>query len=154
MEIKMSFKRETVEVVNESTNPLPQYQTEGSSGVDLMADTEAVIKPGEMVMISSGLRTRVPQGFEIQVRSRSGLAYKKQIFVLNSPGTIDSDYRGIIGVLLYNAGMEDFKVEKGDRIAQAVLCPVYQADWKLVESLEDTNRGSGGFGSTGTKNKN
>ena len=147
----MSFKRETVKVVNESTNPLPQYQTEGSSGADLMADADAVIEPGTLVMISSGLRTRVPQGFEIQVRSRSGLAYKKQIFVLNSPGTIDSDYTGLIGVLLYNAGKEPFEVKKGDRIAQAVLCPVVQADWELVDSLDETERGSGGFGHTGTK---
>jgi len=142
----------TVDVVNESANPLPKYQTEGSAGADLIADHDLVINPGEMKMVNSGLRVKIPHGFEIQVRSRSGLAYKKQVFVLNSPGTIDCDFRGLIGVLLYNAGREEFLVNKGDRIAQAVLCPVYQAKWNLVESLDETERGSGGFGSTGTKN--
>lgn len=138
--------------MNESTNPLPKYETKGAAGFDLTADHDAEIEPGKMVKVDSGLRVDIPEGFEIQVRSRSGLAYKKQVFVLNSPGTIDSDYRGIIGVLLFNAGDETFKVEKGDRIAQAVLCPVYQADLEQVKDLDDTDRGEGGFGHTGTRN--
>jgi dUTP pyrophosphatase len=147
----MSFRKVNLNVVNESANPLPKYETEGSAGADLIANEVACIKPGKMAMVDTGLRVAVPDGYELQVRSRSGLAAKKQVFVLNSPGTVDSDYRGLIKVLLFNAGEEDFNVELGDRIAQAVICPVYQADLHEVDSLDDTERGEGGFGHTGTK---
>ena len=145
----MSVRQETVFVVNESDNPLPKYQTEGSSGMDLMAEDGVVIAPSKMQMVPTGLRVKIPQGCEIQIRSRSGMAFKSQIFVLNSPGTIDADFRGLIGVLLFNAGAEPFEVKKGDRIAQAVLCPVIKLTWEEVESLEKTERGDGGFGHTG-----
>ena len=132
---------------------LPKYETEGSSGMDLAADITSTIniKPGESSIIPTGISVSIPVNYEIQIRPRSGLAAKSQISVLNTPGTIDADYRGEIKVILINLGNKTFKVEKGLRIAQMVLCPIEKAKIKEVEDLEKTDRGSGGFGSTGTK---
>ena len=132
---------------------LPKYETEGSSGLDLAAHiNESVeIKPGSTAIISTGLAVSIPKNFEIQIRPRSGLAAKNQISVLNTPGTIDADYRGELKVILINLSSKSFLVENGARIAQMVLCPVVKANLKEVKSLENTKRGSGGFGSTGTK---
>ena len=132
---------------------LPKYEPSGSSGMDLSANIENSIKiePGKTSIIPTGISVSVPQNHEIQIRPRSGLAAKNQISVLNSPGTIDADYRGEIKVILINLSDNTFVVEKGARIAQMVLCPVSKAQLEEVESLEKTMRGSGGFGSTGTK---
>ena len=132
--------------------PLPKYETSGSSGMDLAANLEKSVKiePGKVSVIPTGISLSIPQNFEIQIRPRSGLAAKNQISVLNTPGTIDSDYRGEIKVILINLGNRTFVVEKGARIAQMVLCPVVKAELREVDSLETTKRGSGGFGSTGT----
>ena len=131
----------------------PKYETEGSSGLDLAAyiDKNIEIKPGKSEIIPTGLSVAIPKNFEIQIRPRSGLAAKNQIGVLNSPGTIDADYRGEIKVILINLGKKKFVLEKGSRIAQMVLCPIAKAKIREVENLEKTDRGSGGFGSTGTK---
>ena len=132
---------------------LPKYETEGSSGLDLAANTDKQIKilPGKSEIISTGLAVAIPKNFEIQIRPRSGLAAKSQISVLNTPGTIDADYRGELKVILINLSDKVFVVEKGLRIAQMVLCPVVKATFKEVTELENTERGSGGFGSTGIK---
>ena len=132
---------------------LPKYETEGSSGLDLAANIDKQIKilPGKSEIISTGLAVAIPKNFEIQIRPRSGLAAKSQISVLNTPGTIDADYRGELKVILINLSDKVFVVEKGLRIAQMVLCPVVKAKLKEVTKLEDTERGSGGFGSTGIK---
>ena len=130
---------------------LPKYETEGSSGLDLAANIDKQIKilPGKSEIISTGLAVAIPKNFEIQIRPRSGLAAKSQISVLNTPGTIDADYRGELKVILINLSDKVFVVEKGLRIAQMVLCPVVKAKLKEVTELENTKRGSGGFGSTG-----
>ena len=132
---------------------LPKYETIGSSGMDLSANLETSIniEPGETALIPTGLSVSIPEHLEIQTRPRSGLASKKKITVLNSPGTIDSDYRGEIKVLLINHGKSIFTVEKGVRIAQMVICPIIKARLEEVEDLESTKRGEGGFGSTGAK---
>ena len=132
---------------------LPKYETEGSSGLDLAAniDKNIEIKPGSTAVIPTGIAVSIPKNFEIQIRPRSGLAAKNQISVLNTPGTIDADYRGELKVILINLGTKSFLVENGTRIAQMVLCPIVKANLKEVKTLEDTERGSGGFGSTGTK---
>ena len=132
---------------------LPKYETEGSSGLDLAANTDKQIKilPGKSEIIPTGLAVAIPKNFEIQIRPRSGLAAKSQISVLNTPGTIDADYRGELKVILINLSDKVFVVEKGLRIAQMVLCPVVKATLKEVTNLENTERGSGGFGSTGIK---
>ena len=132
---------------------LPKYKTSGSSGMDLAANINANINinPGKTAIIPTGLALSIPKGFEVQIRPRSGLATKQKISVLNTPGTIDSDYRGEIKVILINLGEESFKVEKGLRIAQMVVCPIVQAQLKEVDDLNETERGKGGFGSTGTK---
>jgi dUTP pyrophosphatase len=134
-----------------STAELPEYKTVGSAGFDIKSIENKTIEPGKWALISTGLSVEIPKGYEIQVRSRSGLAFKSGIFVLNSPGTIDSDYRGEIGVILANFSEQDFKVSKGDRIAQLVVSKVYQADILKVEILSETKRGNGGFGHTGIK---
>jgi dUTP pyrophosphatase len=135
------------------TVSMPKYETIGSSGMDLAADIDEKIeiKPGETKIIPTGLSVSIPQEFEIQIRPRSGLAAKYQLSVLNTPGTIDADYRGEIKVILINLGKKSFIVEKGLRIAQMVLCPLIKAKIKEVETLDSTTRGSRGFGSTGTK---
>ena len=132
---------------------LPKYETSGSSGMDLSANIEKQIKiePGKTSIIPTGISVSIPKNFEIQIRSRSGLAAKSQISVLNSPGTIDADYRGELKVILINLSNKAFVVERGTRIAQMVLCPIVKAKFKEVDSLDDTNRGVGGFGSTGLK---
>ena len=132
---------------------LPKYETEGSSGLDLAANTDKQIKilPGESEIIPTGLAVAIPKNFEIQIRPRSGLAAKSQISVLNTPGTIDADYRGELKVILINLSDKVFVVEKGLRIAQMVLSPVIKAKLKEVTELENTERGSGGLGSTGIK---
>jgi dUTP pyrophosphatase len=133
--------------------PLPKYETEGSSGMDLTANVNKVIEiqPGKSEIIPTGLSLSIPKNYEIQIRPRSGLAAKNQISVLNTPGTIDEDYRGEIKVILINLGEKKFKIEKGLRIAQMVLCPVIKAELEEVDELDETKRGSGGFGSTGIK---
>ena len=132
---------------------LPKYETSGSSGMDLSANIEKQIKiePGKTSIIPTGISVSIPKNFEIQIRSRSGLAAKSQISVLNSPGTIDADYRGELKVILINLGNKTFVVERGTRIAQMVLCPVVKAKFKEVDNLDDTERGASGFGSTGLK---
>jgi dUTP pyrophosphatase len=134
--------------------PLPDYATKESAGLDLMAaiDGPRSLAPSERALIPSGLAIALPSGYEAQVRPRSGLAYKNGITVLNSPGTIDADYRGEVGVILINHGDEPFVIERGMRIAQLVIAPVTQLTWDEVETLPKTARGEGGFGSTGVKN--
>jgi dUTP pyrophosphatase len=131
----------------------PKYETPGSSGMDIAAciEKDIIINPGEKALISSGFSLSIPRGHEVQIRPRSGLAAKKGITVLNTPGTIDSDYRGEIKVILINLSKNEFTVKNGDRIAQMVVCPVEQVSVEEVEELTNTDRGLGGFGSTGTK---
>ncbi|MFH1637802.1 MAG: dUTP diphosphatase [Candidatus Woesearchaeota archaeon] len=130
---------------------LPQYQTDESAGVDLHAAESCIVKKGERRLISTGLRFALPKGYEGHVRPRSGLAVKHGISVLNTPGTLDSDYRGELMVLLINHGEKDFKVEQGDRIAQLILTKYEKMELEEDDNLEDTKRGKGGFGSTGVK---
>ena len=141
----------TVEIINKSKHALPHYETEASAGMDLRAniDKAIVLKPLERTIIKTGLFIALPVGFEAQVRPRSGLAAKKGITVLNAPGTIDADYRGEIGVILVNLSNEDFVINDGERIAQLVIARYEQAQWKAVVVLDKTERGAGGFGSTG-----
>ena len=132
---------------------LPKYETNGSSGMDLSAniDKQVKIEPGKTSIIPTGISLAIPENFEIQIRPRSGLAAKNQISVLNTPGTIDADYRGELKVILINLSNKTFVVERWARIAQMVLCPIVKAKFKEVDSLDDTDRGAGGFGSTGLK---
>ena len=138
---------------NSKAEKTPMYETQGSSGMDIAAflDGEIKIEPGEKALVPTGFSLSIPKGFEIQIRPRSGLAAKKGISVLNTPGTIDSDYRGEIKVILINLSKETFVVENSLRVAQMVLCPVIQASFEEVEELPNTSRGDGGFGSTGSK---
>ncbi|MCE8537746.1 dUTP diphosphatase [Ruegeria pomeroyi] len=133
--------------------PLPSYETAGAAGADIRANLpdrgSLTLAPGGRALIPTGLRVEIPAGFEIQIRPRSGLALKHGITLPNTPGTIDSDYRGPLGVILLNAGAEPFEVVHGERIAQLVVAPVVQARFDLVDSLDETARGAGGFGSTG-----
>ena len=133
--------------------PLPAYATEGAAGMDLLAAVTAplVIPPGGRALVPTGLSIALPHGYELQVRPRSGLALKNGITLPNSPGTIDEDYRGELGVIVLNTGSEAFTVERGMRIAQAVIAPVVRAAWREVAALPGTARGTGGFGSTGTR---
>ena len=142
-----------ITVVNRSNHPLPEHKTAGSAGVDLTANLDHVLalQPGEFTLVKTGLFIAVPKGYEAQVRPRSGLAFKHGITVLNSPGTIDADYRGEVGVILINHGKEEFVINDGERIAQLVVAKHETIEWKLVENLEETARGAGGFGSTGKK---
>ena len=142
-----------VPIVNNSKHPLPAYSTENAAGMDLRAnlDEPVTLAPLERALIPTGLHLALPNGFEAQVRPRSGLAYKKGISVLNAPGTIDSDYRGDVGVILVNLSNEPFVVEDGERIAQLVIAKHETVSWEAVESLETTARGAGGFGHTGVK---
>lgn len=129
--------------------PLPAYATAGAAGMDVVSAEDVVIAPGARHPVATGLALAIPEGFEIQVRPRSGLALKHGITVPNTPGTIDSDYRGELKVLLINHGPEPFAIARGDRVAQLVLAPVVQAAWEEVGELDATDRGAGGFGSTG-----
>lgn len=142
-----------VKIINQSKHALPQYETKGSAGMDLRANIEAsiTIKPLERAMVATGLSIALPDGYEAQVRPRSGLAAKKGVTVINTPGTIDADYRGEIKVILVNLSNEDFVIEDGERVAQMVIARFNQISWEPTDSLEETERGSGGFGSTGTK---
>ena len=142
-----------IEVINKGHQPLPAYATPQSAGMDLRAniDTPIVLKPMERRLIPTGLYIALPQGYEAQVRPRSGLALKKGITVLNAPGTIDADYRGEIGVVLINLSAEDFTVNDGERIAQMVIARHETADFIEVEMLDETERGAGGYGHTGEK---
>jgi dUTP pyrophosphatase len=128
---------------------LPSYQTDGSAGMDVRAAEDRVLQPGETALIPTGFSIAVPVGYEAQMRPRSGLALKHGITLMNSPGTIDSDYRGPVGVILSNLGHEPFFIHRGDRIAQMVIAQVKRACWKEVGTLDDTARGAGGFGSSG-----
>ncbi len=140
-----------VQIINKSTHELPSYETIASAGMDLRANIseEIILKPLERAIVKTGLFIALPVGFEAQVRPRSGLAAKKGITVLNSPGTIDADYRGEIGVILVNLSNENFVINDGERIAQLVIAKHERAAWEQVEVLSETDRGSGGFGSTG-----
>tara|TARA_B110000211_G_C14078685_1_gene553422 strand:- start:28 stop:465 length:438 start_codon:yes stop_codon:yes gene_type:complete len=142
-----------IKVINKSKHDLPQYETEQSAGMDIRANINEPItlKPLERALIKTGLFIALKKGVEAQVRPRSGLAYKKGITVLNSPGTIDADYRGEIGVILVNLSNDDFVVEDGERVAQLVIARHEQGKWDEVNVLDDTERGAGGFGSTGVK---
>lgn len=140
-----------VQIINRSHHQLPEYATEFSAGMDLRANIEApiVLKPMQRCIVPTGLYIALPAGFEAQVRPRSGLAIKKGITVLNSPGTIDADYRGEIGVILINLSQEDFTITDGERIAQMVIARHEQVEWNQVELLDETERGAGGFGHSG-----
>ena len=142
-----------IQVINKSKHPLPQYATEQSAGMDLRANLSEpiVLKPLQRCLVPTGLFMALPKGFEAQVRPRSGLALKKGIGVLNAPGTIDADYRGEVCVILVNLSSEDFIVEDGERIAQMVVARYEKAEWRMVETLDETERGAGGFGHTGKK---
>lgn len=142
-----------VKVINQSKHPLPAYETSASAGLDVRANLAECIElnPMERVLVKTGLFLEIPEGYECQVRPRSGLALKKGITVLNSPGTIDADYRGEVGVILVNLSNDAFIIEDGERIAQLVFAEVQQAQWQEAESLTETDRGAGGFGSTGVK---
>ncbi len=143
----------TIKIINKSAHVLPHYETEASAGMDLRANIQESItlKPLERTIVKTGLFIELPVGYEAQVRPRSGLAAKKGITVLNAPGTVDADYRGEIGVILVNLSNEDFTIENGERVAQLVIAKHERAEWIEVEELSSTDRGAGGFGSTGTK---
>ena len=140
-----------VQVINKSKHPLPQYATRLSAGMDLRANLESpiVLKPLQRCLVPTGIYMALSEGYEAQVRPRSGLAIKKGISVLNSPGTIDADYRGEVCVILVNLSTEDFVIEDGERIAQMVIARYEQAEWHEVDVLDETERGAGGFGHTG-----
>ncbi len=140
-----------LKVINKSNNPLPNYESLLSAGMDIRAylDNAVILKPQERILIKTGLYIELEKNYEAQVRPRSGLALKKGITVLNSPGTIDADYRGEIGVILINLSTNNFNIESGDRIAQLVISKYETIEWKLSESLNDSSRGEKGFGSTG-----
>ena len=145
--VKILIKKTNKEVIT------PKYKTDGSSGVDLSAflEKKVIIKPNSSELIPTGLQVAIPEELEIQIRPRSGLAVKENIGVLNSPGTIDSDYRGELKIILFNHGDKDFIVNNGDRIAQMILVPILKMEFEEVDSLPNTVRGQGGFGSTGKK---
>lgn len=142
-----------VKIVNQSHHELPKYSTSASAGMDLRAfiPESILLQPGDRILVPTGLFIELPVGFEAQVRPRSGLALKKGITVLNSPGTIDADYRGEIRVILVNLSRESFEITDGERIAQMVVARHEQAEWEQVDVLQETQRGAGGFGSTGIK---
>lgn len=142
-----------ITIVNKGKHDLPEHKTSGSAGVDLTANLNSPItlQPGDFTLVKTGLFIAVPEGFEAQVRPRSGLALKHGITVLNSPGTIDADYRGEVGVILINHGKEPFTINDSERIAQLVVAKHETITWHLVNELEETERGAGGFGSTGKK---
>ena len=142
-----------IKIINKSSHELPNYETIASAGMDLRANiTESIVlKPLGRTIVKTGLFIELPIGFEAQVRPRSGLAAKKGITVLNSPGTVDADYRGEIGVILVNLSNDDFTIENGERVAQLVIAKHERAEWIQVEELSETSRGEGGFGSTGVK---
>lgn len=139
----------SIEIICEPGGVLPQYATEGAAGMDLCANEELILQPGEFFMVPTGIKIALPQGYEAQVRPRSGLAARHGIGLVNSPGTIDCDYRGEIKVVMINHGKTPFPIQKGDRIAQLVVAPVTRVSWNKVDKIEITERGERGFGSTG-----
>lgn len=143
----------TVKIINRSHHPMPQYSTASSAGMDLRAyvETPIVLKPMQRALVPTGIYIALPDGYEAQVRPRSGLALKHGVTVLNTPGTIDADYRGEVGVILMNLGQEDFVINDGERIAQMIVAKFEHADLLPVEFLDDTERGTGGFGHSGIK---
>jgi dUTP pyrophosphatase len=145
----MSIVEVKIKRIGNTGHDLPEYLTGGCSGMDLRAVGGAVLEPGERALVETGIAVAIPEGYEGQIRPRSGVARKEGLTVLNSPGTIDSDYRGEVKVLVVNLGQREIDICDGDRIAQLVICPVVQAHLVEVEELDDTDRGSGGFGSTG-----
>lgn len=147
------YMRMQVKIINHSKHELPQYETTASAGLDVRANIEQAIelKPFERCLVKTGLFLEIPQGYECQVRPRSGLAFKNGITVLNAPGTIDADYRGEVGVILINLSNENFVIQDGERIAQLVFAKFEQANWRETSTLSETERGEGGFGSTGIK---
>jgi dUTP pyrophosphatase len=145
MSVAVAIKR----LANGADLPLPAYETAGAAGMDLRAAEDAILAPGARVLMPTGIAIALPEGYEAQVRPRSGLAAKHGVTVLNAPGTIDCDYRGEIKVPLINHGDQDFEIKRGDRIAQMVIAPVSRALWVITEELDDTKRGAGGFGSSG-----
>ena len=140
-----------IRIVNKSRHPLPSYSTLLSAGMDLRAhlDVPVTLAPGARILVPTGLYVSIPQGYEAQIRPRSGLALKKGITILNSPGTIDADYRGEIGIIVVNFSQEDFVINDGERIAQMIIARYETVEWELCESLDETVRGAGGFGHTG-----
>lgn len=143
-----------IKVINKSEHALPEYKTADAAGMDLVANIEEtiVLNSLERTLVPTGLYLEIPKGFEAQVRPRSGLALKKGVTCLNAPGTIDADYRGEVGVILANLSKEPFEIKNGDRIAQLVIAKHETAEWELVSELSDSDRGAGGFGSTGRNN--
>ncbi|MFC6198534.1 dUTP diphosphatase [Ponticaulis profundi] len=153
MSLSVSLELDYVALPHFEGLALPKYETKGSAGMDVRAavadDEPLTLEPGDRALVPTGLTFAIPQGYEMQVRPRSGLAFKHGITCLNTPGTIDSDYRGELKVLLINLGKEAFTIQRGERIAQLLLAPVIQGEWRAVSVLPDTSRGEGGFGSTG-----
>lgn len=149
----MSFSEVNIKVINSSANPLPEYATPSAAGMDLRASLAEAIEvlPGARVLVPTGLRVEIPDGYEMQLRPRSGLALRQGISLVNTPGTIDADYRGEIGVILINFGQDKFVIQPGDRICQAVISPVVHAVWCPADGLSDSERDSGGFGHSGIK---
>ena len=143
--------RPKIKIINKSKNPNPSYETSDSAGMDIRSNKNITIKPGSCEIVDTGLFIQLPSGYEAQIRSRSGLAAKNQVIVLNAPGTIDADYRGEVKIILANFSAKDFDVKKGDRIAQMVIAEYEQAHFENVDFLDTTDRGAGGFGSTGIK---
>lgn len=143
-----------IKIINKSEHALPEYKTEDAAGMDLVANIEEtiVLNSLERTLVPTGLYLEIPKGFEAQVRPRSGLALKKGVTCLNAPGTIDADYRGEVGVILANLSKEPFEIKNGDRIAQLVIAKHETIEWELVSELSDSDRGAGGFGSTGRNN--
>ena len=152
MSEKISIKIKRINL-NYDDIPLPSYATEGSAGMDIRAavENELIVKPSQVVLVPTNLSVEIPSGFEIQIRPRSGLAANHSVGILNSPGTIDSDYRGEIKIILMNFGKEDFKINRGDRIAQLVAAKIYRASLDETNVLNNSKRGKGGFGHTGQK---
>lgn len=142
-----------VKIKNAGSQDLPNYATSGSAGCDIRSNEDVVLGPNETKLVHTGIYIKVPEGFECQVRPRSGLSLKTGLRVANSPGTIDSDYRGEVCIIVHNTSAYNMSIAKGDRIAQLVFCPVYQAKFIQVDELDKTERGSGGFGSTGLSEK-
>ena len=142
-----------IRLQNDNDLPLPSYESEGSSGMDIRANVKepVLLNPGEIKLIPTGFAVSVPLGYEAQIRPRSGLALKHGIGLVNSPGTIDSDYRGEVGIIMTNWGSESFPIRRGDRIAQMIISRVYKADFVVTDNLDETSRGQGGFGHTGIK---
>ena len=141
----------TVKVINKSNNPLPEYSTLFSAGMDIRSNENVILRAGTRLLVKTGLFIQLPDGYEAQIRPRSGLAIKNGITILNSPGTIDADYTGEIGIILINTSLVDFEIHVGDRIAQMVINPIVQGQWLEVAKLDKTERNSGGFGHTGVQ---